>query len=149
MHQDIGDTHRFGPSLGVVSPRRPTVSRHGQCRVVRGDEIRVIEAFCAYLAANGWAVEREVAFCDVVARRAGVTMYCEAKGRTASIGLDVDTMYGQLLRRMMDDPAPGDRYGLVVPDQAETAVLRVPTRVRDVLGIEVFVVGADGAVRAV
>ena len=42
---------------------------------------------------------REVGFVDVVARKDGATAYAEAKGGTTSPGLDVDTMYGQLLRR--------------------------------------------------
>lgn len=106
----------------------------------------MVEAFCAYLTLNGWEIEREVAFCDVVARRPGETLYCEAKGRTAAIGLDVDTLYGQLLRRMKDVAEPGDRYAVVVPTEAKAAVLRVPARVREALGITVFTVSADGKV---
>jgi hypothetical protein len=45
----------------------------------------------------------------VFARRGDERLYAEAKGRMAAIGLDVDTLYGQLLRRMTD-PDAGARY---------------------------------------
>ncbi len=59
-----------------------------------------MDAFCAWLETEGWVVEREVALCDVKASRPGQVMFAEVKGRTSSAGLDVDTMYGQVLRRM-------------------------------------------------
>lgn len=67
---------------------------------MRGDEQRVVDTFCAYLSEAGWRVRREVHFCDLVAERGGITLYAEAKGKTSDAGLDVDTLYGQLLRRM-------------------------------------------------
>lgn len=112
---------------------------------VRGDEERVIVAFCAWLKEHGWAVEREVAFVDVVATRDTETLYAEAKGRTSSPGLDIDTMYGQLLRRMSDQ-AGSARYAVVVPDSALTAATRVPAWVRDRLRIDVYGVSPDGIV---
>ena len=42
---------------------------------MRGDEARVVAAFCAYLRANGWDVETDVKWVDVVARRGHHTMY--------------------------------------------------------------------------
>lgn len=113
---------------------------------MRGDEARVIAAFVAWLVAEGWSVEQEVGFCDVVARRDGVTLFAEAKGETAAIGLDIDTMYGQILRRM---PLEGDesfRFAVVVPTRAKAAALRVPKRTRDALRISVFEVTAAGKV---
>ena len=115
---------------------------------MRGDEKRVVDAFCAYLKSDGWSVQREVAFCDVVAQRLGETMYCEAKGRTSDVGTDVDTLFGQLLRRMKEVAEPGDSYAVVVPAEAEASVLRVPARVREALRIQVFVVTADNDVEA-
>src|ERR1017187_6499411 len=50
-------------------------------------------------------------------------LHAEAKGRTTSPGLDVDTLYGQLLRRMKD-PKPGVRNSVVVPTSALNAALR-------------------------
>ena len=62
-----------------------------------GDEARVVDAFCAYLEAYGWDIQRELNFVDIATTRNGVTLLAEAKGRTSSPGLDVDTLYGQLL----------------------------------------------------
>lgn len=36
----------------------------------RGDEQRVVEAFCAWLRQGGWTVETEIAFVDILAQRA-------------------------------------------------------------------------------
>jgi hypothetical protein len=58
-----------------------------------GDEARVAHAFCAWLEAHGWSVQTEQAHCDVVATRSGQMLFGEAKGRTVSPGLDVDTLY--------------------------------------------------------
>jgi len=60
---------------------------------VKGDERRVVEAFCAHLHATGWQVSTEMKYADVVATRDGQTLYAEAKGRTTFAGLDVDTLY--------------------------------------------------------
>jgi hypothetical protein len=94
------------------------------------------------------AIRRPSSDLGVLARREGRSLYAEVKGATSSIGLDVDTAYGQLLRRM---PAFRDervRYALVVPERAESAALRVPARVREALRIDVYVVDEDGGVRA-
>ena len=112
---------------------------------MRGDEERVIVAFCSWLEHEGWTVDREVSFVDVLACRDGVTLYAEAKGRTTSPGLDVDTMYGQLLRRMTDSD-PSARYAVVVPTLAVAAANRVPSHVRDLLRVEVYGVDENGAV---
>jgi len=116
---------------------------------MRGDEARVIEAFCAWLQSQGWSTECEVKFVDVLARRAGVTMYAEAKGRTAALGLDVDTLYGQLLRRMPIEDATDTVFAVVVPDEAVQAAVRVPARVRQALRIAVYAVSTGGTVREV
>jgi len=57
-------------------------------------------------------VAREVEFADVYAERGVERLYAEAKGRTAAIGLDVDTLYGQLLRRM-NNPGTTTRYRIL------------------------------------
>jgi hypothetical protein len=115
---------------------------------VRGDERRVVDAFCDWLQSEGWVgLSREVGFVDVVAERDGQTLYAEAKGRTAAIGLDVDTMYGQILRRMPLDDDPSHRFAVVVPVEALAAALRVPERVRRLLRIEVYAVNESGGVR--
>jgi hypothetical protein len=116
---------------------------------VRGDEARVIRAFVAWLEAEGWSVELEVDFCDVVARRGGETMFAEAKGETTLPGLDVDTMYGQVLRRMPIADDESYRFAVVVPTRARDAALRVPKRTRDLLRISVYEVTAEGEVRGI
>jgi hypothetical protein len=114
---------------------------------MRGDEERVIRAFCAFLNEQGWTTEREIGFIDVVAQKDGHRVFAEAKGRTAAIGLDVDTMFGQLLRRMPEQrPGPDTRFAVVVPTAASAAVERVPEWVRRELGIDLYVVSHDGSV---
>ena len=112
---------------------------------MRADERRVVEAFCAHLIADGWDVRTEVDFADVVAIRGGQRLIAEAKGRTSEPGLDVDTLYGQLLRRISG--RTDERYAVVVPSgRATTAALRVPAVVRKALRIEIFAVHDDGMV---
>jgi hypothetical protein len=104
---------------------------------MRGDEVRVVEAYAGWLEQEGRTVRREADFADVYAERGDERVCAEAKGRTASPGLDVDTLYGQLLRRM-SDPRPGTRYAVVVPTAGLKAALRVPARVRDRLCVDVY-----------
>lgn len=111
-----------------------------------GDEARVTAAFTAWLRDAGWTVRLEVAHVDVVAERGTQRLSAEVKGRTTDAGLDVDTTYGQLLRRMTDTE-PGDvRYGIVVPTAAVRAALRVPAHVRIALHIDVYEVDDSGTV---
>jgi len=112
---------------------------------MRGDEKRVVDAFVAWLRGGGWTADTEVDFVDVYARRGDERLYAEAKGRTAAMGLDVDTLYGQLLRRMAD-PGSGARYGVVVTTAAIPAALRVPVWVRERLAIDVYEVDDQGGV---
>jgi hypothetical protein len=113
---------------------------------VIGDEQRVVDAFCRHLEGDGWVVSREVAFCDVVAKRDGEVIYAEAKGRTKAIGLDIDTLYGQLLRRMPISDASISRFAVVVPSAAVAAATRVSPRVREMLRIDVYEVADDDRV---
>ncbi len=104
---------------------------------MRGDEARVVEAFVRWLETDGWRVQREISWVDVAAEKDGLKLYAEAKGRTAAIGLDVDTLYGQLLRRIRDDE-PAARYAVVVPTAGIAAALRVSPSVRRRLAVDVF-----------
>jgi hypothetical protein len=110
----------------------------------------VVPAFRQWLEAQGWKTEIETEHVDVVARRGNETIYAEVKGRTrSSPGRGLDTLYGQLLRRMRaEDFGDGTtRFAVVIPaGRAETAALRVPRRVRDVLRIDVYAVSDDGQV---
>jgi hypothetical protein len=128
-------------TVRLVSPRptRPEVT-------IRGDEERVILAFCAYLDGEGWQVQREVAFVDVYATKGERRLYAEAKGRTTSPGLDVDTMSGQILRRMPPDEVGSAEFAVVLPAVAVSVALRVPARVRRLLGVTVIAVADDGTV---
>lgn len=115
---------------------------------MRGDEARVVDAFCRFLASEGWVVEREVEFVDVKATKGSLTLYAEVKGRTEAVGVDVDTLYGQLLRRMPDEAADAV-LGVVVPERAVAAALRVPDWMRARLGVHIWAVSDVGEVRLV
>jgi hypothetical protein len=112
---------------------------------MHGDEERVVTAYAGWLQRNGWIVTREAGFVDVYAERGPEKLYAEAKGRSSSVGLDVDTLYGQLLRRMKD-PTAGARYVVVVPTAALQAALRVPSWVGDRLHIDVYEMDDTGVV---
>lgn len=105
---------------------------------MRGDEQRVVDAFCRWLEDEGWTVSREVEFGDVVAERDGEAIYAEAMGETAAMGLDIDTLYGQLLRRMPITDDSVARFAVVVPSPALPAATRVPRRVREMLRIDIY-----------
>jgi len=115
----------------------------------RGDEARVVAAFERFLLANGWQLVREPSsWADVIAVHGGRRLVAEAKGNTgANSGLDVDTMFGQLLRRM-DDHRVTD-WAVVVPTAVLPKVLRVPEQVLARLGIEVYEVAENDEVRRV
>jgi hypothetical protein len=102
------------------------------------DEDRVVRAFCLWLTSEGWTtVETEKDFIDVVAERGDEKLYAEVKGKTTSRpGVGLDTLYGQLLRRIPSEEVgePKTRFAVVVPKNAETAALRVPVRVRQLYG---------------
>ncbi|MEU4765085.1 hypothetical protein AB0H12_17680 [Actinosynnema sp. NPDC023794] len=111
-------------------------------------ESDVVKAFASWLRREGWSVRTEVGYVDVVAERDGVTLLAEAKGRTGSPGLDIDTAYGQLLRRM-EPSSSSRRYALVVPASARRAAERVRPEIRAALNIELYIVVDDGSVEPV
>lgn len=115
--------------------------RAGRTCMAPGDEALIETAFVRFLEADGWTVRRQVGGPDVEATRGNEVLRAEVKGRTgANTGLDLDTMYGQLLRRMQDD---GATYAVVVPKEAGMAVRRVSRRIRDLLHIAVFKVDLE------
>jgi hypothetical protein len=116
------------------------------------DEYRVVRAFCRWLEEQGWSTEVETDHVDVVARRGEEILFAEVKGKTKSRpGAGVDSMYGQLLRRMAAEKTEEDgrSYAVVVPTGSVTAALRVQRRVRDLLRITVYAVSDDGQVEMV
>jgi hypothetical protein len=107
-------------------------------------ERRVVDAFITWLQSQGWRTWTEVDYLDVLAERDGCWLRAEAKSHTGeSAGLDVDTAFGQLLRRMDDDDEVNVRYAIVVPPGSLDNVMRVPRRVRELLRIDVYVVDPD------
>ena len=109
----------------------------------------VVPAFRRWLESQGWETETETGFVDVVARRGDETIYAEVKGRTKGRpGAGLDTLYGQLLRRMPVEEVgeANTRFAVVIPTGAEAAALRVPRRVRDLLRIDIYAVSDDGQV---
>lgn len=112
-----------------------------------GDETRVVEAFRRFLELNGWTLQIPADHVDVQATDGQSTLYAEVKGRTTDPGLDADTMYGQLLRRMKPDEDGRFTYAVVVPTSARSAALRVSATIRTQLGISVYEVTDDGEVR--
>src|SRR5258708_760439 len=112
---------------------------------MRGVEERVEAAYVNWLDGQSWIVRREGDIVEVYGESEADKLYDEGNGRTAAIGLDVDTLYGQLLRRMKD-PGTSAQYAVVVPTAALVAALRVPAWVRDRLHIGVYEVDDDGTV---
>jgi hypothetical protein len=114
--------------------------------VGRGSEAPVERAFKAWLVATGWRLISDAgSWADVIAERGDERLIGEVKGYTAgNTGLDVDTMFGQLLRRM--EPGAATTWAVVVPTRSLSKVLRVHLDVRRALGIKVFEVRDDDEV---
>lgn len=113
------------------------------------DEARIVRAFSQWLVDNDWTVETEKDYIDVVAQRGAEKLLAEVKGRTKSgRGGGIDSLYGQLLRRMPAEEVgeATTRFAVVVPDSSEKAALRVPKRVRDALRIDIYTVTDSGQV---
>lgn len=109
------------------------------------DEERVISAFVRYLEAEGWSIVRSrpsVNEPDLMATRGDQHLVAEAKGRTAAPRTDIDTMYGQLLRRMR--PNLATTYAAVLPSSFVARALDVPIEIRHMLRIALFEVTDDG-----
>jgi hypothetical protein len=112
-------------------------------------EAEVQDAFAKHLIERGWEVKTDNDdHTDVIARRDDNLLVAEVKGTTSAPGLDVDTAYGQLLRRMRDRPETV-RYALVVPDLARKFALRVSDEVRRRIGVDVWTVDEAGNVQLV
>jgi hypothetical protein len=99
---DAGFPGEFGCRFPRVAFWRPEVKWH--------ERDVVVPAFRQWLEAQGWETETETEFVDVVAHRGNETIYAEVKGRTKGRpGAGLDTLYGQLLRRMPAEEDPTRR----------------------------------------
>ena len=119
------------------------------CRMARegSDETRVVAVFRQWLATEGWTtVAPTDPWTDIEAIRGDERLIGEAKGRTTGRGLDADTLYGQLLRRMTFTE-PTVRYAAIVPTSSIWHIERVPASVRQLLRIDVYEVTDDDQVR--
>lgn len=118
--------------------------------IERGDEESVTAAFRRWLTAHGWTVDPpDRAGPDVTAVCGSQRLIGEAKSDTGdNAGTDLDTAYGQLLRRMTN-PGPDTRYALIVPTTILRSAQRVPAHIRQTLRIELYVVDNDGQVRLI
>jgi hypothetical protein len=113
----------------------------------RGSEAPVERGFKRWLEREGWRLISDAgSWADVIAERVfEVRNDDEVKGFTSgNTGTDVDTMFGQLLRRMM--PGGATTWAIIVPTRTLPKVLRVPVEVRRALGIRVFEVRNDDEV---
>jgi hypothetical protein len=111
------------------------------------DEDRIIRAFVRHLEREGWSVvlaRPSVNEPDIIATRGRDRLVAEAKGRTAAPRTDVDTMYGQLLRRIAGDASTS--YAAVVPTSFISRALDVHAEIRAVLRLQVFEVTDDNTV---
>ncbi|HVE45800.1 MAG TPA: DUF1643 domain-containing protein [Acidimicrobiales bacterium] len=133
----------FDPVPLLQSARRRT-SRNA---TTGPSEAVVVAGFSTWLRSRGWDVETEVDWADVVATRGVERLVAEAKGSTLAPNLDIDTGYGQLLRRMSDD-SDGVRYAIVVPERHVAGALRVPEAIRRTLQLDVYGVDDAGNVTA-
>lgn len=113
-------------------------------------EHKVVQVFKEWLESRGWTVEVETEdFIDLVATKDDQRIVAEAKGRTAGRpGIGLDTVYGQLLRRMRPEVTQGfkTRFAVVIPPSATTAAVRVLKEVRNQLDIDIYTVDDDGTV---
>ena len=107
-------------------------------------EAEVVAAFVTWLEQEGWRVSTEVDWADVVAEKGSTRLVAEVKGKTSEPGLDVDTLYGQLLRRMVS--SAGTQYAVVVPEALVPVAERVPFFLRRILDVAIYGVSVNGDV---
>jgi hypothetical protein len=107
-------------------------------------EEEIHQHFEIWLRSSGWTLLRDQGLADVVAVRDGIRLIAEVKGITQSAGLDIDTAFGQLLRRMTRDSATS--YGIVVPSELKPVALRVSDELRRALRITIYLVESNGDV---
>lgn len=148
LERDVSEERTALPRAAMHSSTARQTGRYHTTNVTAmvGDEARVTGAFADWLRHEGWTVKLEVGHVDVVATCCDSQLYAEVKGRTKAAGLDVDTAYGQLVRRMTK-PSARVRYAIVVQTGAVFAALRVQPEIRSLLNIDAYEVTDDGVVR--
>lgn len=110
-------------------------------------EADVQGAVVRWLLERGWDVsEGPRSGADLIAHRGAEHLVVEAKGHTAYPGVDVDTLFGQILRRI-DPAAEMTRYAVAVPETLLHTVQRVDASILDRLDIAVLLVDDFGRVR--
>lgn len=110
------------------------------------NEAEVLGAFLAWAQSNGFAQLPARGDEDAILNDRLGLVIVEAKGNTTSRGTDIDTLYGQLLRRMHPNHPMTTRYAAVVPSACLEAICRVSAAVRAQLRIDVYTVGEDGTI---
>ncbi|WP_162824202.1 hypothetical protein [Peterkaempfera bronchialis] len=118
-----------------------------------GDGQRMRSAFEDWLRAHGWKILATSCIhscADIEAWHPdGARLLVEVQADTGAdtLGPDLDTAYGRLLRRM--DDVPSSRYAMVVPEGAVAAARQVTWRVRQLLRTDLYAVDRAGAVRRI
>ena len=135
-------------------PRLRTTRRGHRARLIRQCRPAGRAKSCHELASRRWEGGCWRPRCARRSRRrerGGQWLRAEAKSHTGdSAGLDVDTEFGQLLRRIGNADDPSVRYAIVVPPASLSKVVRVSPRIHNLLRIDVYSVDANtGAVQLV
>jgi hypothetical protein len=105
-----------------------------------------LRAFLAWTDTNGLTPQPRRDHEDAVMADDYGVVTAKAKSATSSVGLDIDTTFGQLLRRAHPDHPSTTHCAVVVPASVESAALHVDATVREQLRIDLYVVGDDGVV---
>ncbi len=98
----------------------------------------------SYLLERGWTPTIDNPdHVDIRATRGAETLIIEVKGTTSDPYTDTDTLLGQILRRMGD---PAARYGIALPETMRAQAGRLPSRVRHLLDLTVYLIDDLGRV---
>lgn len=110
-------------------------------------ETEVEAAVIRWLLERGWDVRHGPQNgADLLAQRGSEHLVVEAKGHTSAPGVDVDTLIGQILRRI-DPGAEMTRYAVAVPETLLRTIERVDAEVLARLDVDVLLVDDFGRVR--
>lgn len=111
-------------------------------------EEQVQAVFAGWLLERGWdVIQGDRSHVDLITTRGAERLLVEVKGHTSEPGLDVDTLYGQILRRMDDHETT--RYAIVVPERITWAAERVNSVIRQRLDLDLYAVDDFSEVRPI